>query len=749
MPNARIGSRHGTRVSIVLATISLVFLGVYWFNFTSNARNQEAEALQGMEVRAGALTEAIAELTRGSLYNVDLALQHIAHVHSMHQTLTDEDVAAVLASTPPGLVRRITLIGADGMVIATFPKGGTGIDLHDRPHFTAHIESQRITAGMYVGQPIASRIEEKWVIPVSRPLIDANGRFDGVIGIMLNPEYFSALYRRIALARDDVVALVRRDGSFLARNLNLENHLGKSVQGNRPFLDPTAADAGTFHSLSSHEPVDRIFAYRRLSEWPVVTVVGLSVATVIDPLRAARRRDAQLAVAVSALVVLLLAGISLALFRLDRSLVRLRESDDRRAMASAGADEVAWEWDVAGGRMTFFGNCEPFFGIAAQEHTVTGSSWIRHIHPDDRPLVIAETRGYVASGGERLDYRYRLRVGPDRYRWVLARGQTVAIDREGRVQRALGILLDVDAQRKAELRAAQLKETYERLIESASEAIIAVDSGGRIELFNPAARLLFGYAEEEAIGKRPEELLQPTLFTPATQATEPCASLAKTLQDGVARRGVRVSCRHKAGHPVHVELSLAPIRVENAQQGAVALLVDVSRQLAYEAELERLARTDALTGLWNRRYFVEQFQHEMRRAERTCEPLCLIMLDLDHFKQVNDSYGHAAGDAVLIEFAHVLKKSLRELDLPGRLGGEEFCVGLPGITLEEAHAVADRLRQSVAVLEIPFEGRTITVTTSIGLGKWDGHESLDVLLGRVDAALYQAKESGRNTVCQL
>lgn len=748
IPGKRVATRHGARVSLILAVISLGFLAIYWFNFTSNARTFEEQALRRMEVRAGALTEAVAEQTRGSLYNIDLALQHLAHVYSTHQALTAVDVVAVEASTPPGLVRRITLIGADGVVTATFPEGGTGVNLRDRPHFTAHLDPARASNSMYIDQPIASRIEDKWVIPVSRPLLDAGGQFDGVIAIMINPEYFAELYGRLALSHDDVVALVLRDGAFLSRSLNLEQHLGKSVRGNRPFLDPDAPDAGAFHSLSSHEPLARVFAYRRLQEWPVVTVIGLSVDSVLGPLRAALRRDAQLAGAVTTLVIVLLAGISMALLRLDRSLVRVQESDDRRAMASAGADELAWEWNVAAGRVSFFGNCMPFFGIPAHEHTITGLAWIRRFHPDDRQLIIAETRGYVASGGERLDYRYRLRVAPDTYRWVLVRGQTVALDRHGRVQKALGIVLDVDTQRKTELRAAQLKETYERLIESASEAIIAVDAAGRIELFNPAACRLFGYADEEIRGRQPEDVLMQREAGRKGASPARCP-IMETVLDGRPRRGVRLNYRHKAGHAIPVELSVAPLRVEDEPLGAVALLVDVSRHLAYEAELERLARTDGLTGLWNRRYFVEQCLHEMRRAERMSEPLCLMMLDLDHFKQINDRHGHAAGDAVLVAFAHLLKASLREMDIPGRLGGEEFCIGLPGITLEEAFAVANRLRQSIEAMEIPFEGHAIRITASVGLGKWDGRESLDALLGRVDACLYRAKDSGRNTVCHV
>lgn len=736
-------TRHGARIALILAAISAVFVAMYWVGAASRMREAEEQALRRLEARAGALAEAVGEQTRGTLYALDLGLRHLAHLYSMHDRLTDFDVASIQASTPPGLVRRVALIAPDGTLAATFPPGGQGTALHDRPHFAAHLADGQ--TGLYIGQPIRNRFDGEWVIPLSRRLAAADGSFAGVIAVLINPAYFSELFGRLAPGEGDIVALLRADGTILSRTRKLDEHLGKAVRADRPFLAGDAPEVGVFRSLSSYEPVDRLFAYRRLKEWPVVAVLGLGVDHVLAPVRADRAREIRLALAASALVLALLAGITVALLHLDRSLVRIKESDDRRAMASAGADELAWEWNVPSRRMTFFGNCAPFFGIAAQELAITGSTWLRHIHPDDRQLVFAETRAYVASGAERLDYRYRLRVGRDAYRWVLVRGRTVALDRHGRVQKALGIVLDVDAQRKAELRAAQLKEAYERLIESASEAIIAVDAAGRIELFNPAARQLFGHTEAEVLGRRPAELFLPAEPGGAAAATERCP-IAATLLDGTARRGVRLNCRDKAGQDIPVELSVAPLLVEDELRGAVALIVDISRQLDYEAQLERLARTDGLTGLWNRRYFVELFRHEMRRAERMCEPLCLMMLDLDHFKQVNDRYGHAAGDAVLVAFAGLLKERLRELDVPGRLGGEEFCVGLPGITLDEARAVADRLRQSIAELEIVADGRRIPITVSIGVAKWDGRESLDTLLGRVDAALYQAKHAGRNAV---
>jgi diguanylate cyclase (GGDEF)-like protein len=167
------------------------------------------------------------------------------------------------------------------------------------------------------------------------------------------------------------------------------------------------------------------------------------------------------------------------------------------------------------------------------------------------------------------------------------------------------------------------------------------------------------------------------------------------------------------------------------------------------SELEKLALTDYLTNLYNRRYFMQRGAEEFRRAHRNRQPLALLMLDLDEFKKVNDRYGHEAGDLLLQQVADVMKSSLREIDLLGRLGGEEFAVLLPNTLLEDAVLLAERVRHSIANLSMLWPGQDLssTVTISIGAAAYtDAMLGIDDLLRNADAALYQAKHSGRNCV---
>lgn len=162
--------------------------------------------------------------------------------------------------------------------------------------------------------------------------------------------------------------------------------------------------------------------------------------------------------------------------------------------------------------------------------------------------------------------------------------------------------------------------------------------------------------------------------------------------------------------------------------------------------LEKLATTDALTEVWNRRSFMDRLQREIHRAFRFDQTLTVAMLDADHFKSVNDTYGHGVGDEVLKGIAAATKKRLRDIDIVGRLGGEEFALCLAQTPAEGGHIVADRIRTDIS--ELIFQGgdKEFGVTVSIGLAEWRRGETATEALERADQALYDSKNNGRNQV---
>lgn len=196
----------------------------------------------------------------------------------------------------------------------------------------------------------------------------------------------------------------------------------------------------------------------------------------------------------------------------------------------------------------------------------------------------------------------------------------------------------------------------------------------------------------------------------------------------------RLSAIHRLAHQAELDLAMTQRTLE------------IEHSLKEQAEEQ--ARTDYLTGLLNRRHFVELAERELDRAERYQRPLTLLMVDIDHFKLVNDTRGHATGDLVLQEVARLIRAAVRSVDIVGRIGGEEFAAVLPEIDEASALDVAQRLRELVeeASIAVP-EGVPVKVTISIGIAHLRGRNAnLDTLLSEADAAMYSAKESGRNSV---
>ncbi|MFM7408010.1 MAG: diguanylate cyclase [Cuspidothrix sp.] len=163
--------------------------------------------------------------------------------------------------------------------------------------------------------------------------------------------------------------------------------------------------------------------------------------------------------------------------------------------------------------------------------------------------------------------------------------------------------------------------------------------------------------------------------------------------------------------------------------------------------LEKLANTDSLTGVWNRRYLLNLAEQETQRCRRYHRPLSVLMIDIDHFKGINDNYGHAIGDEVLIKMTEIVSNYLRSVDVLGRFGGEEFVALLPETNRKSALITAERIRENIEKITIPVQEKSVSITVSIGVGSYQkGDANIDILLQRADEALYKAKRQGRNRV---
>ena len=250
-----------------------------------------------------------------------------------------------------------------------------------------------------------------------------------------------------------------------------------------------------------------------------------------------------------------------------------------------------------------------------------------------------------------------------------------------------------------------------------------------------------GYRSDELVGKAHfRDLLTPDSL-PVFVEHFPALLASGQIQD------CRVDMLRRDGSILPVSITANVIRDDAGNFASTrATVIDITEQRRLQQELEQQAQTDVLTGLCNRRHFYALGKRELARSDRSGAPLSLLMLDIDHFKSINDQHGHEMGDQALVAMARASSAELRENDLLARLGGEEFAVLLPDTDIATARHVAERLREAVAQLSLTSpEGAEVTFTVSIGISRReDGPDGLDAMLKRADLALYRAKASGRN-----
>jgi two-component system, cell cycle response regulator len=286
------------------------------------------------------------------------------------------------------------------------------------------------------------------------------------------------------------------------------------------------------------------------------------------------------------------------------------------------------------------------------------------------------------------------------------------------------------------------EERLKGIIELAHDGIVVIDEQYLITLFNPAAERLFGYPASEVLGQPLDMLLPERVCGPHRRflgdfARDLTGSRAMTSRPAVTGR-------RSDGTEFAAEISISQFNSPTGRQ-FTATVRDITERRRAEDELRFLALTDALTGAANRRHFMERAAFEFARMRRYGNPVALVMLDVDHFKRVNDTHGHAAGDAALILLVKCCKALLRDTDLVGQLGGEEFALLLPDATEEAAFQVAERVRLNLADLEIATESVAFSFTVSMGVACCQPDEtSVEQTIGRADRALYRAKAEGRD-----
>jgi diguanylate cyclase (GGDEF)-like protein/PAS domain S-box-containing protein len=289
-------------------------------------------------------------------------------------------------------------------------------------------------------------------------------------------------------------------------------------------------------------------------------------------------------------------------------------------------------------------------------------------------------------------------------------------------------------------RTAELRRSEDRarlFMNTARDAVVVVNDERRIVEFSPAAERMFGYRRGAILGERFEKLMPPG----SASARAGVTPTAHTMTHGHETVG-----RHRDGGTFPIDVTIGSASDGDATFH-VGIIRDATERRLMEHELQRQARIDELTGLLNRRAFTAEAARLMALTRRHARPLALLVVDADRFKTINDRYGHTAGDAVLRTLAARLQDSLRENDVAGRLGGEEFAVLLPETDAAGAQHAAERLLATVRERLTTFGEHSLAITVSIGASLAEpGDADFGTLFARADKALYDAKHGGRDRV---
>lgn len=422
----------------------------------------------------------------------------------------------------------------------------------------------------------------------------------------------------------------------------------------------------------------------------------------------------------------------------------LAHSESRWNFALESARQGVWDHDIRTDTMFYSRMWRIMRGIPPDEE-VDGSQdkWLARIHPDDLQYVKdnVDRQDKGDASFEALEYRERKRDGS--YVWILSRGKPVEWDEHGNAVRTLGTDTDITYLKTIELELEAEKERLRVTLDSIADGMISADREGRVVLMNPAAEQLTGYSSAEAVGREVRSIFK--LRDGMTGDMQECPVAICLATDQPAHLDDDMILIGKNGSERDIRCTATPVRTATGKvSGAVLVFQDVTQSRALQRELAHSATHDDLTGLPNRAAFDRALNSAIASARDGSRRHCLLYIDLDRFKPVNDNAGHAAGDALLKQVAQTIRGACRSHDVAARIGGDEFAVLLSDCPAENGQRIADKIVRAIAALAFEWAGRTYYIGASIGLTMVT-HQPASPLgfMGEADAACYAAKGRGR------
>ena len=702
-----------------LALLCLLLLGLDgWTTWQSHERR-----LQDAERAASNLAQVVARQVDDSVTAVDLALAYV--VRRVEGDLDRDDYFADLgealaarAGALPQVAELFVFDESGGWVansLRMMPKDANNMA---RDYFIHH----RDHAGpeSYIGPPIRSRINGEWVMTVSRRISRPDGAFAGVALATIPLSYLRDFYNGLDIGRDGIIAIMRDNGTLLLRHPVVESEVDLNASGSalhRAYLAQPAH--GVMRERSPIDGVERIYAYHHSGRYPVVMLAALSYDTLFAPWT----RDALIHAGVLVALALLAAAGGLGYLALQRRARLLGERllGSRQRLGHLADKLPLLALRVDGEHRLRFCNaaCRAWLGIAPGPlaprplAAATGAA----LHEQWRPMLDRALAGEQAE----FDCEAMLHGRAHSLRMLFMPDRA----HDGAIRGVVVLGSDVTALRAGERRI--------RAIADNTPALLAfVDADQRISYSNSHGDAAPGIDATRMVGRTVQEVYGGAVYSVLASHVDAAlagqrAEFEYSVDQGGERRVLRNSYlpeRDGAGQVI----------------GFYLLSEDVTAFKEAEQKVARLARFDALTGLPNRSHLCERLDEALLRSDRSGRALALVRLDIDCFRDINDSLGHQGGDTVLKEFAARLVRSCRATDMAARLGGDEFVVLMEALTEpEESRLVVakilDAMRQP---FEVAGQSHTLTVTAATALSHGETSNP-NRLLKQAGVALRQAK----------
>ncbi len=409
----------------------------------------------------------------------------------------------------------------------------------------------------------------------------------------------------------------------------------------------------------------------------------------------------------------------------------LRESEERLQLALSGSDSDLWDWQS---RTNLIYEPRLAGHVSDSKLSVSFEEKLNFIHPEDREKFLIKWNSFVDGNNEVFDVVYRMKSVEGNWHWYRDMARVASHDSKGQPERVTGTFTDISNQKNTR----DKMFLYFEAFENTRDIIVILDHSYEVIAANRALYNVTGLSEFDIINKPVSFLSKPNSDIGFAE------SLVKAMHDQTHCESEGLIER-KYQSPLNVLISATRFDNEDSETHYVLAITDISEQKAYQEKLKHLANYDSLTGLPNRALVLDRITHAIDLCQRRSQKLCLFFIDLDRFKQVNDTLGHEAGDTLLKEVANILKSSVRKTDTVARLGGDEFVVMLEdfksiNIIQKIAKSIIDKMSHSIKLGD-----NEVTVSPSIGISIYpDDGDIPEDLIKHADIAMYHAKNSGRN-----